>query len=240
MKHKLGTKKIFLTVLILDIFIVVIPIALNFIINASSPIPKKYIIGDTRDWLSFWGVYIGSIGSLIMAGVAFVTIMQNSRAAKQNEVLIAQNKEQLDELKRQWIEQNKPVLSCTLSVRDNYLVLEIINTSAIHASKVKCKIENHTAHIKDDFSTINTALDNIYLEVPPHYSKLITIPGIEPSKIIDYGDEYILASILHGENRNTFKLYLREINVMEWQVSKKDVSDKIANIAKEIKQYRNN
>ena len=235
MKKEITVKKVVLMALLLDVIIILIPIALNFILNRESPIPQQYIIGDAKDWLSFWGVYIGSIGSLIMAGVAFVTIMQNNRVAKQNEALLAQNKEQLYELKRQWEEQNKPVLSSTLSVSDNDLFLEIVNTSSVHASVDKCVIDNHTSHIKDDFSKLNAALENICLELPPHYSKMIMIPGIEPHKVGDYGDDYISVSIVYGDNRKTFNLYLREITIMKWHVTKKDMADKLASIADEIK-----
>ena len=127
MKRGFNLKRIVLVMLLLDVIIVVIPIILNFIINIPSPIPQKYIIGDTKDWLSFWGVYIGSIGSFMMVVVAFFTLIQNSRTVQQNEILVAQNKEQLDELKRQWEEEHRPRINISIIVYRKAFFIKIKN-----------------------------------------------------------------------------------------------------------------
>ena len=50
MKRDFNLKRFVLVMILIDVFIIIIPIILNFIINIPSPIPQKYIIGDTKDW----------------------------------------------------------------------------------------------------------------------------------------------------------------------------------------------
>lgn len=137
MKRDFNLKRIVLLMLIIDVIIVAIPIILNFIINIPSPIPQKYVIGDTKDWLSFWGVYIGSIGSFMMVVVAFFTLIQNYRTVQQNEVLMAQNKEQLDELKRQWEEEHRPRINISIIVYRKAFFIKIKNIGKGNATDIK-------------------------------------------------------------------------------------------------------
>lgn len=137
MKRDFNLKRFVLVMILIDVFIIVIPIILNFIINIPSPIPQKYIIGDTKDWLSFWGVYIGSIGSFMMVVVAFFTLIQNYRTVQQNEVLMAQNKEQLDELKRQWEEEHRPRINISIIVYRKAFFIKIKNIGKGNATDIK-------------------------------------------------------------------------------------------------------
>lgn len=123
--------------IILDIIIILIPLILNFLVNLPSPIPGKYIIGTPIDWLSFWGVYIGSIGSLVMAGVAFVTILQNSRMAAQNKKIIAQNEKQLNEMIRQWEEEHRPRINFSIIIYRKALFIKVKNIGQGNATNIK-------------------------------------------------------------------------------------------------------
>lgn len=74
--------------------VVLIPILLNWVIRWRSFF--KFVGKDT-DWLGFWVTYISAIASFAMVFITWRTLQQN--------------KEQLEEIKRQWNEQNKPILS---------------------------------------------------------------------------------------------------------------------------------
>lgn len=200
------------------------PILLDFILSRNNPIPQIPIVGDSKDWLTFWGAYIGALASFVMVVVAYKTLKNNS--------------DQLKELKRQWEERNTPYLSCALSVYDGVLVIEIVNSSDIHAKNVKCKIENHTQRIKDDFSQLNSALERMSLEIPPHYVKRIKIYGIEPYASANYGDDYISVKLLYENNTQQFDLYLQEITIMTWQYSQNKIIDELDDIKKELKSIR--
>lgn len=221
------TKQLLLYLLILIGFIVLlvgIPILLNFLLSRNNPIPELPVIGDSKDWLTFWGAYIGAIASFLMVLVAYLTLKNNST--------------QLAELKRQWDEKNTPVLSCALSVQDGVLVVEIVNSSDIHAKNVKCTIENHSQIIKDDFSKLNNALDKMSLEIPPHFVKRIKIPSIQPFCDANRRDDYITVRLAYDDKTQQFNLYLQEITVMTWQYSHKDVIDKLDEIKNELKSIR--
>ena len=123
-------KRILIIGIGLDLLIILIPVILNFVVNLPSPLPEKYIIGGPKDWLSFWAVYIGSIGSLIMTGVAFVTIMQNGRMAAQNEKIITQNEKQINEIVRQWEEEHRPRINISIAIYRKALFIKI-NTGAL-------------------------------------------------------------------------------------------------------------
>ena len=142
MKIRYNIKRILVLALLLDVFIIVVPIFLNFLINLPSPLPQKCIIGNAKDWLSFWGVYIGSIGSLIMAGVAFVTILQNNRIVEQNESLLNQNKEQLNELKRQWEEEHRPRLNVSIIIYRKAFYIKIKNIGKGNAKDIRLSFNN--------------------------------------------------------------------------------------------------
>ena len=95
--------------------IVLIPILLNWLIQWQSFFE---FVGEDTDWLMFWVTYISAIASFAMVFITWRTLQQN--------------KEQLNELKRQWEEQNKPKLFCSLerSKEDMLLILENISNSA--------------------------------------------------------------------------------------------------------------
>ena len=73
--------------------IILIPIALNWIIRM--PAYFKFVGNDT-DWLNFWVSYISAIASFAMVLITWRTLKQNEN--------------QLNELKRQWDEENRPRL----------------------------------------------------------------------------------------------------------------------------------
>lgn len=98
-------------VVIFIAIVVLIPILLNWVIRWRSFF--KFVGKDT-DWLGFWVTYISAIASFAMVFITWRTLQQN--------------KEQLEEIKRQWNEQNKPILSFKIIVLKDVFYLKVENT----------------------------------------------------------------------------------------------------------------
>lgn len=71
------------------------------------------IFEEPSKWLMFWATYLSSIASFAMVFITWKTLRQN--------------KEQLDELKRQWAEQCKPLLSLTIENYGIHCYLKVRN-----------------------------------------------------------------------------------------------------------------
>ena len=74
------------------IAVIVLPIMINGIMHLSC----SWAVGGTGDWISFWGAYLGAIGSFVMALIAYRTLKKND--------------EQLDYIK----ELNRPCLFASI------------------------------------------------------------------------------------------------------------------------------
>lgn len=209
------------------ILLLAIPILLNFVLMTPNPL-SKWIIGTPNDWLSFWGNYIGAIGTFIMAVIAFVTI-------KQNDKLVEQNKDQLDELKRQWREQNSPKLSCSLGIHRNSVFIEIKNSSSVSAHDVMISIDANTQN--DDiyeFKEWCDRLNNMTFEIPPLGTKQITIDGIEPSKSKEYKNT-LKVTLTYGDKKEKFNLNLNEIATTEWEYTMNNLCQSIEDIESSVR-----
>lgn len=130
--------KIIWAIVIAVICFMLFPIALNWLILRPSIID---VVGEGSDWLGFWAVYIGAVASFSMVALTWWTLKQSK---EQNDVLVAQNerilqnnKEQLEELKRQWNAEWKPNLLLSVGVAKNALFLKISNVGLSAAYDIK-------------------------------------------------------------------------------------------------------
>ena len=98
--------------------IVLIPILLNWVIRWQSFFE---FVGKDTDWLMFWVTYISAIASFAMVFITWRTLKQNE--------------EQLNEIKRQWEEQNRPILSFKIIYINSVFYLKVENTG-------KCNLVN--------------------------------------------------------------------------------------------------
>lgn len=62
--------------IILGIAVILLPISLNYVLQLSCL--GTDIIGTPETWLSFWGTYMGAVGSLVMAIIAYESLRANS------------------------------------------------------------------------------------------------------------------------------------------------------------------
>lgn len=109
--------------IVVGITIVLAPILLNFILLLQVGIPEQLIVGDSKSWLSFWGTYIGSIGTILMVFITYKTLKQNN--------------EQLDELKRQWEDERRPRINISIAIYRKALFIKIKNIGVGNATNIK-------------------------------------------------------------------------------------------------------
>lgn len=97
-------------------------------------IPNTRMLGEdsnTLGFYSFWADILSSIASFTMIFITAKTLEQN--------------KQQLNEMKRQWYEEHRPYVACELSPSDKTccLRLHIINYSNVIADNIKINIINN-------------------------------------------------------------------------------------------------
>ena len=143
-----------------------IPYAVNCLI-----LENKWfeVVGNdetSRAWLGFWATYIGSIASFAMVFATWKTLMQN--------------REQVDELKRQWEQQNRP-----------YLLAEIIKKDTTYYLKL-CNIGKRTAE------SIKIKFDDEYWDLIVHYLD-IAYENDDQVKVLQSQNQMFLESILNQQ-----------------------------------------
>lgn len=153
-KNKWGMIKEFLWkywVVIFIAAIVLIPILLNWVIQWQSFFE---FVGKDTDWLMFWVTYISAIASFAMVFITWRTLQQN--------------KEQLNELKRQWEEENRPRLEFYF-VQDEIghkgSRIEILNMGKQTAKDIRLYIDSKVIDLASN-DTIKDFLRNIGTDLP--------------------------------------------------------------------------
>ena len=127
---------VLITTAILVFLIVGIPCLINYLILQ----PQQFdIVGDGTTWLSFWVTYIGAIASFAMVFITWWTLIQN--------------KKQLNELKRQWEEQNRARISFSITPNQLHYHLKITNIGKENAFNINMKFND---------SFINNITDNTF------------------------------------------------------------------------------
>lgn len=101
------------------IVILAFPILLNYLILQPAHFP---VVGEPVNWLMFWPTYIGAFASIGMILFTYKTLKHN--------------KEQLNEIKRQWEEEHKPEIVAYLVGHNNYFYLCVKNISKSSAKNI--------------------------------------------------------------------------------------------------------
>ena len=148
-------------------------------------------------------------------------------------ISLLQSKKQLNEMKRQWKEQNTPVVSCSLAKCNDFVILEVFNSSQVPAHRVKIEIVNNTGEIIFHFEETDALLKEMTFEIPPQMIKQIPI-WITPYVDGDYKG-YITVKVTCERKTEEFNLYLKEINLTTWQYSNKEICKSIDDVCNEIR-----
>lgn len=113
--------------IIIGVVILIVLILMPFVINLLIQIPAQFdVVGEPVNWLMFWPTYISAAASFIMIYVTYLSLKQN--------------REQLDEMKRQWDEEHKPEIIAYMTIHENYFYVCIKNTSRVPIHNIKVSI----------------------------------------------------------------------------------------------------
>ena len=153
--------------IILIVFVILFPLLLNYLVTRNSVFDYK-VAGKPSDWIIFWVTYLSSIASLAMVVITWWTLKQNKI---QNNLILKQNINQLDELKKQWKEANSTYLSCSFVKLKSACAIRIINSSNITASNVEVELENKSEEKIFHFDETQKLLSQTKFVIPPHESK---------------------------------------------------------------------
>ena len=177
--------------------IILIPIALNWFIR----MPALFkLVGNDTDWLIFWVSYISAIASFAMVFITWFTLKQNE--------------EQITELKQQWKEQNTPKVFCSLEKDNGSLFLVLSNPTPNVATNVHVNIKSYGIKKTKLFSQYTTLLEKTFFTISPLQKKYIDL-YIYASIEEDYSDKYIDVTIEINNEKDTYRLYLQEINLIK-------------------------
>ena len=168
---------------ILAIFLTVLPFGLNYVININCGFK---VIGEPKDWLMFWGTYMSSVASAIMAIFTYRIIKQNDDFRK-GELLF-----RILKLKNSWFLEisnigNGVAQDINITVNDKFTNLlyepnKICFEEAL--SKRFCLKQNEDAKIFIDYSEITGRCSSNFNEDgnPTHISDGYTQEELEKIK----------------------------------------------------------
>lgn len=200
-------------VLIFIIVIILIPIILNWTIK----MPAFFeFVGLDTDWLNFWVTYISAVASFAMVFITWHALKQNDRLLQQNDDLLQQNKAQLNEMIRQWDEENKPRLEMYF-VKDEIPVkgqrIEIVNIGKNTAKDIKFCIDENIIEKAPNNDT-KEALKNIcqsFSLLLPNDSIIISLCEDKMENINNHDYKIGLVSV----NKKEYSDFYNEIKSMK-------------------------
>lgn len=150
----MNKKKQYIWIFIIVVTLIVLPLLINVCYLWRTDCG---VLFTPSAWTSFWATYLSAIASFVMVFITWRTLKQN--------------RQQLDELKRQWNEEHTPYLSCQLIADNSYFKLRVFNSSNVVATDVAISINNC---LKDKdvfrFSELKAFLTNQLFVIPPNES----------------------------------------------------------------------
>lgn len=177
---------------------------LPFIINRLILCPPIWeFVGESKDWLAFWPSYLCAATSAIM--IAFT-----AKTLKSNDMLLANNIEQLNELKKQWEQEHKPDVSVTFSKFDEEGYIRIMNISKVEIKSLSIHItEQPGKSILDriyKYETFKKEVESLCLDIEPNGVRNIIISSYLHFEI-DPDDYIALHLSFNSKYEKDVKLY---------------------------------
>lgn len=215
------------SILAMVVFLLVLPLLINLCYRLESDCSELHA---PSAWATFWATYLAAIASFAMVFITWLTLKKNK---EQNDAILQQNKDQLNEMKRQWEEQNTPIVSCSLEKSSESLLVELHNTSQVPAHKIRVHIDNNTGKDIYRFDKTCELLEKMTFEIPPFSIKQIPIM-LTPYVDGEY-EGYLSVELSYCGKQERFDLYLKEINLTTWKYSTKDVCSKIEHLDNTVK-----
>lgn len=201
---------------------IIVPIILNIILLIPAFTP---IVGDNTVWLSFFGSLIGALASFVMIFFTAKTLEQN--------------KQQLNELRRQWNEEHLPYLSCQLIASGNYFKIRILNSANVVAKDVSVAIENCLENEEVyRLGNLQEFLKNQSFIIPPLESIYFDILITTYKDIENLPKGFIKVSLKSGnKDFGTFQLYPSNYAYMSFEKANigREIVDSISKVSQSIK-----
>ena len=213
-------------------FLLLFMVAIPFIINRLILIPSIWeYVGEPKDWLAFWPSYLCAAASAVM--IAFTAI-----SLKSNDKLLANNIEQLNELKRQWRQEHEPDVSATFFMFEKGGYIRIMNISKVEIRSLSIKIiEDPGISIKEQiykYDIFKKDVESLCLDIEPNGVRNIIVSEslyyeINPNDFISLHFSY------NSHYEKDVKIYFnRSYFIGNTNIEKKRI-DQLENINKAIK-----
>ncbi len=129
--------------LILLVVIIMLPIIVNGMMHLSC----GWTTGETGDWISFWGAYLGAIGSFAMALIAYKTLQKNDEQLK---YIKEQNRPYLSASIRKYIQQKETGNNLSNLYRSHTYYLSIANHGNQIARNVHVELLLNDSYIANE------------------------------------------------------------------------------------------
>jgi len=178
-------------ILFILILLLVFPYILNKLILSDS---YWDIVGGPKEWLAFWPSYLSPIASAVMIAYTAMTLKNN--------------KNQLDELKRQWEEEHKPNVSVSFNITNSVGAFRIVNTSVVEVKEMSIIAEFYHNGQKVEDATF-PELRTLKINIEPK--------GIRNVRILDFifkepnTDYFILRLNYNGQTKEPIKVFCNQI-----------------------------
>lgn len=123
-----------LIIIIIVTFLLLLPVFINWCYTIPS---WDEIFEKPQEWTEFWGTYLSAIASFAMVLMTLKTLKQN--------------REQLNEIKRQWKEQNQPFFKFNIVIiRSGEVCLNVSNAGMHSIYNAKIKFGQHALSVIQD------------------------------------------------------------------------------------------
>lgn len=178
-------------ILFILFWLLVFPYILNKLILIDS---YWNIVGGPKEWLVFWPSYLSALASAVMIAYTAMTLKNN--------------KEQLDELKRQWEEEHKPNVSVSFNITNSIGAFRIVNTSVVEVKELSIIAEFYHDGQKVEYATF-PELTTLKINIEPK--------GIRNVRILDLAfkehntDYFILQLNYNGQKQEPIKVFCNQI-----------------------------
>lgn len=152
------------------------------------------IVGGPKEWLAFWPSYLSALASAVMIAYTAMTLKNN--------------KEQLNELKRQWEEEHKPNVSVSFNIMNSVGAFRIVNTSVVEVKELSIIAEFYHDGQKVEYATF-PELTTLKINIEPK--------GIRNVRILDLAfkehntDYFILQLNYNGQKQEPIKVFCNQI-----------------------------
>ena len=146
------------------------PFFLNWIVMQHTSCEEA---GKPETWIAFWPSYLSAIASFGMIALTSISLLFNNETLRNN-------KEQLDEMKRQWEEEHKPNVSVSFNQLGTVAYLRIVNTSVVEVKNLQIRGKFFDGEEENKFFNMGI-LEQFKIDIEPHGIRNIVLHNnIEP------------------------------------------------------------